>query len=164
MAAEFHLAEYALALHLLLQHLEGLVDIVVTDENLHAAFLSDRAIDGSDGQGARSHWRTEDVYNSGAGATMVRTDVDIPNYAGRWALWLPIGGNENFGTSPFFGQLIRQVIACLHRTTMGMPETKNNRGHRFCAEWPAPGSEDTKLGVFMGPEVSHGATKIYAGV
>jgi hypothetical protein len=30
--------------------------------------------------------------------------------------------------------------------------------------WPAPGSEDTKLGVFMGPEVSHGATKIYAGV
>jgi len=41
MAAEFHLAEYALALHLLLQHLEGLVDIVVTDENLHAAFLLD---------------------------------------------------------------------------------------------------------------------------
>jgi hypothetical protein len=30
--------------------------------------------------------------------------------------------------------------------------------------WPAPGSEDTELGVFMGPEVSHGATKIYAGV
>jgi hypothetical protein len=22
--------------------------------------------------------------------------------------------------------------------------------------WPAPGSEDTELGVFMGPEVSHG--------
>ncbi len=35
MAAEFHLAEYALALHLFLQHPEGLVDIVVTDENLH---------------------------------------------------------------------------------------------------------------------------------
>src|SRR5580698_1035985 len=35
-AAEFHLAENALALHLFLQHLEGLVDIVVTDENLHA--------------------------------------------------------------------------------------------------------------------------------
>ena len=34
MAAEFHLAKYALALHLLLQHLEGLVDIVVADENL----------------------------------------------------------------------------------------------------------------------------------
>jgi hypothetical protein len=30
--------------------------------------------------------------------------------------------------------------------------------------WPAPGSEDTELGVFMGPEVSHGATKVYAGI
>ena len=30
--------------------------------------------------------------------------------------------------------------------------------------WPAPGSEDTELGVLMGPEVSHGATKVYAGV
>ena len=36
----------ALALHLLLKHLEGLVDIVVTDENLHAAFLFDRAMMG----------------------------------------------------------------------------------------------------------------------
>ena len=40
MAAELHLAKDALALHLLLQHPEGLIDIVVTDENLHAAFLS----------------------------------------------------------------------------------------------------------------------------
>ena len=46
MAAELHLAEDALALHLLLQHLESLVDIVVTDEYLHAAFLFDRAVDG----------------------------------------------------------------------------------------------------------------------
>src|SRR3979409_221552 len=36
MAAQLHLAEDALALHLFLQRLEGLVDIVVTDENLHA--------------------------------------------------------------------------------------------------------------------------------
>src|SRR5205807_927271 len=39
MAAELHLAENALALHLFLQRLESLVDVVVTDENLHAAFL-----------------------------------------------------------------------------------------------------------------------------
>jgi hypothetical protein len=39
MAAELHLAENALALHLLLQRLEGLIDVVVTDENLHASFL-----------------------------------------------------------------------------------------------------------------------------
>jgi hypothetical protein len=30
--------------------------------------------------------------------------------------------------------------------------------------WPAPGFEDTELGVFMEPEVGHGETKIYAGV
>ena len=39
MAAELHLAEDALALHLLLQRFEGLIDIIVTDENLHASFL-----------------------------------------------------------------------------------------------------------------------------
>src|SRR5262249_49715780 len=36
MAAKLHLAENPLALHLLLQRLEGLVDIVIADENLHA--------------------------------------------------------------------------------------------------------------------------------
>jgi len=35
---------------------------------------------------------------------------------------------------------------------------------RELAVWPVPGSEDTELGVFMGPEVSHGETKVYAGV
>jgi hypothetical protein len=39
MAAEFHLAENALALHLLLERLQGLVDIVVANENLHACSL-----------------------------------------------------------------------------------------------------------------------------
>jgi hypothetical protein len=52
MAAELHLAEDALALHLLLKHLESLFDIVVPDENLHAAFLFDRAVERTDGQGA----------------------------------------------------------------------------------------------------------------
>jgi hypothetical protein len=32
------------------------------------------------------------------------------------------------------------------------------------SKWPAPGSEDTELGVFMGPEVRHGTTKIYPGI
>jgi hypothetical protein len=31
--------EHALALHFLLQHFAGLIDIVVADENLHASFL-----------------------------------------------------------------------------------------------------------------------------
>src|ERR1051325_8951716 len=40
MAAELHLAENPLALHLLLQRLEGLIDIVVANENLHPASSS----------------------------------------------------------------------------------------------------------------------------
>ena len=55
MLAELHLAEDAFALHLLLQHLEGLVDIVVTDENLHGIPFDSRdqdtAMDGSDPDG-----------------------------------------------------------------------------------------------------------------
>ena len=31
-------------------------------------------------------------------------------------------------------------------------------------DWPAPGSEDTRFGVTMGPEVDHGASEVYAGV
>src|SRR3954452_12731625 len=38
--AELHLAEDPLALHLLLQRLEGLIDIVVANENLHPASSS----------------------------------------------------------------------------------------------------------------------------
>jgi hypothetical protein len=41
MTAELHLAKNALPLHLLFQRSEGLVYIVVTNENLHLAFLLD---------------------------------------------------------------------------------------------------------------------------
>ncbi len=30
--------------------------------------------------------------------------------------------------------------------------------------WPAPGFEDTELGVFMGPEVRHGEAEVHARV
>jgi hypothetical protein len=30
--------------------------------------------------------------------------------------------------------------------------------------WPAPGSEDTELGVLLEPEVDHGEAEVYAGV
>ena len=36
--------------------------------------------------------------------------------------------------------------------------------NKFWCDWPAPGSEDTELGVFMEPEVSHGKTKVYTRV
>ena len=42
MLAELHLAEEAFALHLFLQGPEGLINIVVSDENLHAVFPSIR--------------------------------------------------------------------------------------------------------------------------
>jgi hypothetical protein len=31
-------------------------------------------------------------------------------------------------------------------------------------DWPAPGSEDTKFGVTMAPEVGHAEAKVYARV
>jgi hypothetical protein len=34
----------------------------------------------------------------------------------------------------------------------------------FADDWPAPGSEDTELGVLMEPEVGHGETEVYARV
>jgi ABC-type cobalamin/Fe3+-siderophores transport system ATPase subunit len=37
-------------------------------------------------------------------------------------------------------------------------------GQQMDASWPAPGSEDTELGVLMEPEVRHGASEVYAGV
>jgi hypothetical protein len=55
MLAEFQLAKEALALHLLLQHLEGLVDIIVTDENLHQVFLCSSIVDPPNGHGG---WAT----------------------------------------------------------------------------------------------------------
>jgi hypothetical protein len=30
--------------------------------------------------------------------------------------------------------------------------------------WPAPGSEETELGVLMELEVSHGETEVYTGI
>jgi hypothetical protein len=43
-----------------------------------------------------------------------------------------------------------------------------NPANRFlnqdCAFWPAPGSEDTELGVLMEPEVGHGETEVYSRV
>jgi hypothetical protein len=43
------------------------------------------------------------------------------------------------------------------------PGTRLWRDWRTIATmWPVPGSEDTELGVFMGPEVCHGAKKVYA--
>ena len=113
MAADLHFAEDALALHLLLQRLEGLVVVVVADENLHAAFLFDRAVDGPSRQGARANgtWSRTIRVPDGTQRTNQRRYL---NRACRWALWLPIERNGEFGTSPFFGQLFGRVSARLY--------------------------------------------------
>jgi len=55
-----------------------------------------------------------------------------------WKLCLPMGTlaangrNEDFGTSPFFGQLFRQACLPVY-VKMGAPGIKNNRSHPlFC--------------------------------
>ena len=118
MAAELHLAEDALALHLLLQHLEGLIDIVVTDKNLHAAFLFDRAIDGSDGQRRPGHWRTQ-MYNSDAYGTRGMNERRFLKLCRPMGTMAANWKSEDFGTSPFFEQLFRQVSACLYMPING---------------------------------------------
>jgi Beta protein len=46
----------------------------------------------------------------------------------------------------------------------GGPLSINERDEEFFAKWPAPGSEDTELGVLMEPEVGHGEASVHAGV
>jgi len=88
-----------------------LVDIIVTDENLHAAFLFDRAFDGPDGQGARATGAR--ICTIRVLMAPVRTNVDVWNCAYRWAPWLPIGETETSVRRRFFGQLFGQVSLVL---------------------------------------------------
>ena len=41
---------------------------------------------------------------------------------------------------------------------------RNLLKHAKPGNWPAPGFEDTKLGVLMEPEVDHGEAEVYARV
>jgi hypothetical protein len=53
-------------------------------------------------------------------------------------------------------QAFRQMAKVWAQLAFGLNFTPPPRNERL--NWPAPGSEDTELGVFMGPEVSHGET------
>jgi len=55
-----------------------------------------------------------------------------------------------------------KVILCAI-STAAMDHLEGRRGVKP-DRWPAPGSEDTELGVLMEPEVRHGAAEVYAGV
>jgi hypothetical protein len=75
MPAKLHLAENTFALHLLFQRLEGLIDIIIADENLHAC--SSRVSQTSDGQDRDGHeWDGQDRDDQdchGAGARPAAT-------------------------------------------------------------------------------------------
>jgi hypothetical protein len=98
MAAESHLAKNTFALHLLLQHPEGLVDIVVTDKNLHLHSSSVERLPGpvltALGPLAQGSARFHSLWRQGA--------VDILNPPADGTRWLLIGRNEDFGRSPFW--------------------------------------------------------------
>jgi hypothetical protein len=83
-----------------------LVDIVVTDENLHAAFLFDRAMMG--------RWPRTPGPLARIGIVRMPMAPDVRTKGRYLRMCLPIGTmaanwkNEDFGRSPFFGQLFRQ--------------------------------------------------------
>ena len=107
MAAKFHLAEDPLALHLLLQHLEGLIDIVVTDKNLHAAFLFDRAMMGAMAKNARA--TGADRHSPDADGTRRKNQRSIfENVPADWHLGCRLE-ERRLRYVPVFGQLFRQT-------------------------------------------------------
>jgi hypothetical protein len=70
-----------------------------------------------------------------------------------------------FGLSPPVESTFPQMVSYPAPIFTACPAVRRSlRGRMNWAVWPAPGFEDTELGVFMGPEVSHGETKVYAGV
>jgi hypothetical protein len=76
------------------------------------------------------------------------------------------GGGEAKGT-----QRLRKALTSANwlKTKFEIKKIINGRelesiSHEVDHVWPAPGSEDTELGVFMGPEVGHGETEVYTGV
>jgi hypothetical protein len=57
------------------------------------------------------------------------------------------------------GSASRNAQSCFQDEEKAKDTLKQN-----WASWPAPGSEDTKFGVTMGPEVGHAEAEVYAGV
>jgi hypothetical protein len=100
--------------------------------------------------------------------------------AGRNAPWDPYSGfpTRFFEYSPLYPNPFKfSCEACFRRCIgqeSGNPIVDNRSEPRRMtarrlpyspnAIWPAPGSEDTELGVLMELEVDHGETEVYAGV
>jgi hypothetical protein len=57
----------------------------------------------------------------------------------------------------------RRPVRAEHRQSLSMLPQRG-RSDPDLAAWPAPGFEDTELGVLTELEVSHGEMEVYAGV
>ena len=66
--------------------------------------------------------------------------------------------DEDIQGAPIFGDTIDGKWVSRYSYRKGLCIGLSERS------WPAPGSEDTELGVLMGPEVGHGETQVYARV
>ena len=69
------------------------------------------------------------------------------------------------------GYLIRDLTNPCQPTVTYAQKPRTETEEKTCsserakeAVWPAPGSEDTELGVLMELEVGHGETEVYARV
>ena len=80
MPAEFHFAKDALALHLSLQRLEGLIDIVVANENLHVVLLFNPTVDRPNTQGAWAHGRADICATLRLGVYTAPDRLGVENY------------------------------------------------------------------------------------
>jgi hypothetical protein len=83
MSTKLHFAENALALHLFLERFEGLVDVVVADENLHVVSFSIGAVDWAD-CAAKHPWSARYIshlHDFGRLGPILTTDkVSTPNH------------------------------------------------------------------------------------
>ena len=76
-------------------------------------------------------------------------------------------GNTDFlqAVSLFYTRERRREAEKDGRQGKDLPAVSGNRQALLeLPLWPAPGSEDTELGVLMGPEVRHGEAEVYARV
>jgi hypothetical protein len=61
----------------------------------------------------------------------------------------------------WWGRIEKMLDTAVPRQCWKVPYEFSREGKLF---WPAPGSEDTELGVLMEPEVGHGETEVYPRV
>ena len=75
---------------------------------------------------------------------------------------------ENGVDMNLFYQLLWKHVICVEIIRQRFHVNSEGESSSFFTKlfeyWPAPGSEDTELGVLMEPEVGHGATEVYPGV